>query len=85
MFSLLLKHPSQTERVPTPFTALLKELELAGLDTRLTGLTGFDHRIAQQTTRPGFITPCGSSASLIARIICNATGDWWFTNASRLS
>jgi hypothetical protein len=31
---------------------------------------------SSQTTRPGFITPAGSSAFLIARIICNATGDW---------
>ncbi len=38
-----------------------------------------------QSTRPGFSRPCGSSACLIARIICSATGDLRCASSSRLS
>lgn len=39
----------------------------------------------RQSTRPGLNTLWGSSACLIARIICKATGDWYFCSAATLS
>lgn len=37
-----------------------------------------------RSTRPGFITLCGSSACLMARIMPSATGDLYFSSLSTL-